>query len=564
MQESLILSRKLALINYTQSYPENAEELLSRAAFSQFLDAFLADYALKDQQNFLWLQRGLPLQQIKQDLLRLLKGLLVLKPEELRHPYLNDRQRLLQLIEAGYHFWRSKQRISILTSFNGEGLQPTSFLRADNQYNQLILQFYRTLQEKVQGEENRVLRQLQAGTNAALLLREYPWPASSVYAPLRGILFINRILLRTPLLIHPGSTKREGVFELSDHHPMEDFKEDPEKWIAYPCKVGQLLVYVYFHRDFTGTAIALANLFELAAAEECIGQKPDCLLLFGNPDGQDETVYYHDPLHSMWVGKISYADRIEYFGYLKKMILTLHNLCIMQKGWLPLHGAMVSLTLKDGRQKGVVLIGDSGAGKSETIEQLSQIAKDEIVKQEIIFDDMGALYLDNGQLVAQGTEIGAFVRLDDLEQGSAYRDLDRSIFFNPESANARVVVPVSPYSTVVTAHPVDLFLYANNYTDCRGIHQLTDRGKAETIFLEGKRQALGTTQESGLCSTYFANPFGPMQMPVLCRQIFDRLLDVMYEKKLFVGEIYTCLGVLNRKKEGLEMAAESLLEIIRN
>ena len=106
----------------------------------------------------------------------------------------------------------------------------------------------------------------------------------------------------------------------------------------------------------------------------------------------------------------SYADVIEYFGYLKKMILTLHNLAMIEKGWLPLHGAMINLTLQDGTKKGVIMIGDSGAGKSETIEALTNLSEDVIVSREIIFDDMGSLHLDEqGQIRAQGTEIGAFV-----------------------------------------------------------------------------------------------------------------------------------------------------------
>lgn len=45
------------------------------------------------------------------------------------------------------------------------------------------------------------------------------------------------------------------------------------------------------------------------------------------------------------------------------MSLTLHNLAMMEKGWLPIHGAFVNITLKDGRKKGIMLMGDSGAGE---------------------------------------------------------------------------------------------------------------------------------------------------------------------------------------------------------
>ena len=46
--------------------------------------------------------------------------------------------------------------------------------------------------------------------------------------------------------------------------------------------------------------------------------------------------------------------------------------------------------------------------------------------------------------------------------------------------------------------------------------------EAKPVFVEGKRNALGTTQEVGLSTTFFANPFGPMQrqeiaMPLMIR-----------------------------------------------
>lgn len=559
MKESLYINRSTALINYTKSYYRTIEELLSSEGFSEFLELFLNQYAYKNPENCFWVRRDLPLSESKADLLRLLKVMQALDLKEIQHPFLSDPERMSQLIEDGYHFWRNLQRYSIVYTDSQEGLQLANFMEADNQFNQMILTFYRSIQEKVQGQRNRIYRQLQAGTNAALVLQKYAWKAPESYQKLLDIPMISRIMLRTPLLIHPLSNKRTGIFWETRIHPLEEWKDDQE-WMGYPCKCGQLLILAYFHRDFTSSAVALANLFELAEASECIGKKPDGLVFFGNPDGKEDTVFYHDQENSIWLGKISYGDRIEYFGYMKKIILTLHNLAVMEKGWLPLHGAMVNLTLQDGTRKGVVMIGDSGAGKSETIEALRRAAGKEIVKQEVVFDDMGSLHLENGELVAMGTETGAFVRLDDLEQGSAYRDLDRSIFFNPESANARVVVPASSYELITRHHRVDLFLYANNYTDRRGLRRFASLEEAKKTFIEGKRFALGTTQEKGLSSTFFANPFGPLQKREECAKIIDVMFDKLKENDVFLGEIYTCLGLADKGGNGINIAAEQLLE----
>ena len=47
------------------------------------------------------------------------------------------------------------------------------------------------------------------------------------------------------------------------------------------------------------------------------------------------------------------------------MLLTLHNLIMIKRGYLPIHGAMVNIEMKNGKQANVVIMGDSGAGKSE-------------------------------------------------------------------------------------------------------------------------------------------------------------------------------------------------------
>ncbi len=87
-------------------------------------------------------------------------------------------------------------------------------------------------------------------------------------------------------------------------------------------------------------------------------------------------------------------DEFGYFGYLKKMILTLHNVKIMKMGRLPFHGAMFNITVRDKGSYTVMIIGDSGAGKSESLEALRTIAGDDIEDITIIADDMGSIDID--------------------------------------------------------------------------------------------------------------------------------------------------------------------------
>ena len=436
-------------------------------------------------------------------------------------------------------------------------------IEADNRINVLVQNFYREIQQKVQGSDNKVFRQLQAGTNASMLLSYYKWNVPEGYEALAGIPFVNEILLRTPLLLHPKGTKRSNTFSEAMYNPMYDFVKGDQEWVCFPAKVGHLLVYAIFHRNYATSCVAMSNLFELASKEEATAKQPDAILLFGNDDGKKDTTFWYDKQNDIWVGKVSAYDEVDYFGYTKKSVLTLHNLAVMKKGWLPIHGAMVNIYLKDGTKKGLMFMGDSGAGKSETLEALSVVASDLIDHQEIVFDDMGSIHLDeNGKIRAQGTEIGAFVRLDDLDKGTAYRDMDRSIFFNPEKPNSRVVIPASTYDIVTNDQEVDCFLYANNYTDKRGMHFFDDREKAKKVFIEGKRNALGTTQEQGLSTTFFANPFGPMQKQEECSALIDQMFDELYAQNIPVGEIYTCLGLPDKGDNGI-VAAEALLDFVK-
>ena len=103
----------------------------------------------------------------------------------------------------------------------------------------------------------------------------------------------------------------------------------------------------------------------------------------------------------------------------------------------------------------------------------------------IIFDDMGTFKEKDGDIIGYGTEIGAFVRLDDLDQGYAFKEMDRSIFMNPDKTNARLVMPVAPYKEIIKGYKVDLFLYANNYTK-------VGEGETSIEYFETAKEAINS------------------------------------------------------------------------
>lgn len=563
MKETLYLKDDLAILNYSAGYAHSGDQLLNSSTFSNYVQNYLDYLKTYNDKLYFYAVDGKTPREATFEILKLLRMLRIFKVNEIESIYLNDKAKLLEFVEEMYNYWKKHQRFSVMSVGQGNAIQDLGFVSADSKFNTLILSLYRNIEEQIMGIKNRVYRQLQAGTNASIAVRKHDsLKLSSKYDKLRDIEYIESVMLRTPMILHPKSNKRTGMFTETDVNPIEKFTGNSEEWFCFPCKIGSLLAFLYFHRDFIASAVSLANLFELANTEEC-RKKPDLVCLFGNEDGEDATTFHFDAEDDVWIGCVSYNERIEYFGYLKKMSLTLHNVRKMQKGWLPIHGAFVNITMKSGKRKGIMLMGDSGAGKSESIEALKVAGTDVIKDIEVVFDDMGTIHLEDGIPYGQGTEIGAFIRLDDLDPGTPYRDMDRSIFMNPESSNnARVITPAAPYEVVAMNHKIDLFAYANNYDDKLGLHRFNNINEAIDTCKEGKRMAKGTTQEVGISTTYFANPFGPMQQQDVCEPLIDEMFASLADQNVFIGEIYTHLGLDKENRDGINKAAIELLDFI--
>mgnify|MGYP003623919387 CR=1 FL=1 len=120
---------------------------------------------------------------------------------------------------------------------------------------------------------------------------------------------------------------------------------------------------------------------------------------------------------------------------MKKMLLTLHNVKQIEKKNLPIHGAMVNIVLKNGAESNIIIMGDSGAGKSESLEAFRTLNEKYIRHMRIIFDDMGYLKKEaDGTIKGYGSEIGALVRTDDLDPAYDFEQLERGIYTNPDEA----------------------------------------------------------------------------------------------------------------------------------
>ncbi len=489
--------------------------------------------------------------------------------------FLQDPELLNDLVEHLYNYWRSFERFLVCDSKEGDPGKSPYRIFADTveQLDHLVRAVYRDVQRNIIGRGCKVYRQVCASAQVGLIAEPKDWPCpDGPYAVLREVLMIRQILLNPPLIIDPSMNKRTGQFTRVSTNPLEGLNIEEDKWLCYPAKVGELLIHVFFNQSVIDLGCSLANLFELAD-EEDLAKAPDAVYVFG-ASGDDlarygslPTVFFDDEENDLLVAAVPGDPQFGYFGYLKKMILTLHNVVMMKRGHMPYHGAMVNITLKNGSSATVLLIGDTGAGKSETLEAFRVLSEEHIRDMTIIADDMGSLKIDKERgLLGYGTEIGAFARLDDLPRSFALEQIDRAIVMSAHKTNARVVLPVTTLANILKGWRVDFIFYANNYEDIGDSRPIIERfDSAETalkVFSEGKVMAKGTTTDTGVVSKYWANIFGAPQYRELHDELAEKHLEAAFQEGIFMGQIRTRLGLAGWEMKGPEETAKAMLDII--
>ena len=489
--------------------------------------------------------------------------------------FLKDLDKLAGFVEYLYDYWRHFDRF-IINDSEGDRLDKRpyrTFNETIEQLTHLIRTVYRHIQENITGSHPSVYRQVPAGAEMAVisLPKDIAYQGEN-YRKLNSVPVIRQMLIYPPLVIQQPMNKRTGDFKRINQNPVDLVDLTPGEWLCYPAKVGKFLIMVYFHLDFFELGFSMCNLFELASDSD-LEKKPDALFIYGVPgnliDGlaKYSTVFYDDDENKIFVGAIPDRPEFGYFGYLKKMILTLHNSIVMKMGNMPFHGAMVKIMLQGNKEATILMMGDTGAGKSETLEAFRVLADKYIRELTIIADDMGSIELDqDGCPIGYGTEIGAFLRLDDLQPGYAFGHLDRSIIFNPSQVNARIVFPVTKFDTVIAGHKIDYILYANNYeeidTEHPVIEKFTSPEWALDIFSEGAVMSKGTTTTTGLVHSYFANIFGPPEYKEVHDKIAAKYFASFFKNNVFVGQMRTRLGISGYESNGPKEAAMALLRII--
>jgi energy-coupling factor transporter ATP-binding protein EcfA2 len=479
-------------------------------------------------------------------------------------------------IENLYNYWRSFDRFIVSSDSKGRNWDKRpyrTFNETIGQLTNLIRSMYRDIQENVSGNHPRIYRQVAAGAEVSTIAVSKAADLPAEYAALNKVPMMRQMLIYPPLILNPTMNKRTGRAERVEENPLKGIDINSREWLCYPAKVGDLVILIYFHLSYAELGHSLCNLFQMAEDEDLV-RPPDAIYAYGVPESllerfPSKQVFFDDQKNNLLVAAVPLKPEFGYFGYLKKMVLTLHNIIMMKRGILPFHGALVRIILKGNIDRTVLFIGDTGAGKSETLEALRSLGEDEIQDFIIIADDMGSIRIaPDGTILGYGTEIGAFLRLDDLQPGYALGQIDRAIIMNANQVNARIIIPVTTYDQVVKGEKIDLILYANNYgmidEDHPIIEHFTDAEKAMSVFREGTAMSKGTTSSTGLVHTYFVNPFGPAQYKEVHDPLAKKYFEAFFKQGIFVGQMRSRLGMAGWERKGPDEAARELLRVIQS
>ena len=543
---------KVYVFDFTVKRPSTSTELLTSKTFNEIVDNYIYEKKKKqtDVYEFIKLNFG---NNQSEKLTNLCQLLLKTSYIELQKSfeYLSNKQVLLKIADGLYDQWRKNQRYVLLEdSLTNDRYE---LLEAIDRFSRLVISTYRDVYENILGTSQRIYRELPSGANAGFLITKTTFDLPNELSAFNNSFYIKSMMIKPPFLVHTKSNTRKGVFK-EKNNPIT--KIDSNNYLSIGVKIGGSLGLCYISKKYLDYVIGIGNLFELATPDEANKEKPEFYMIFGYEDEHIKECYYYKLNDGTYVGVCPDTPEIDYFGYVKKMILTLHNLNRINNNELPIHGAGIKIKKTDGTSIVFAILGDSGAGKSETLEALKSLNYDEIADVVTLFDDMGTMVNINGKLYIKGTETGAFVRLDDLDKSYSIKSIDRAIYFNPESINSRLVIPMSTYLESSTLYPIDAFLLADNYSEGETLIKYTDKEKAIADFIEGKRMTMQTTSEKGIVSTFFANPFGPVQEEEKTRKIIESFFEILYKTNVKVLRIRTRLSY--ERKEGPEKAAKEI------
>ena len=336
----------------------------------------------------------------------------------------------------------------------------------------------------------------------------------------------------------------------------------------YVCKavlVGPFKMLLLMHKSYFHLISDELRLFpqiEAVQLKENLQQLSwDGVLLFGIPaklvGDTYRTGYILDHcadgsvLPTAWVAR---EDATDYVGFVKKSLLTLHNERVKAMGGMPVHGAMITITFKNGLRKTLVFSADSGTGKSETITAMMQqmVSGGKLAAEldhiDILAGDMLSLWRGSDeQVYAFGTETGDFMRLTDITESwkEQFGDLlRRGSYSNLHFLkNPRVTIPgICDRRLVLTPTRVNGFFYINNYeaAQASAVELVEDPNQVlKQILVRGLRKNKGTSGDQPSLRAGLEFSGVGQQLVTRYRYALDQLLQ--WSTVDIEGKSRTCL-----------------------
>ena len=175
-----ILNDKQVVMNFSENFCKNEIEVLNSDCFKDVLKRYIDHLYKTENQAFLPTLNLIPRTKTADVLVRLFKLIFSLSFKDIEaledkggiiNKVLEKRYVLYDLVQDFYNYWRRIERYSIVLSrVTKDGVEASSFIQAQTEFNDTVLSTYRTISEKLYGEKFSIYRQLPAGVNASLLL----------------------------------------------------------------------------------------------------------------------------------------------------------------------------------------------------------------------------------------------------------------------------------------------------------------------------------------------------------------------------------------------------------
>lgn len=387
------------------------------------------------------------------------------------------------------------------------------------------------------------------------ILHTCHYPIHNPYAdlPFEDVSFVDQIQLLIPPSIDLDSLQLTSLIENAQAFPFRGLSFNASDFLALSIRIADQNGILYLPKNQIGLLCACASLYQI----DVPNPDYDFILLYGIANASSKRCTYYDATNQVYVGLVMGSEPMDSFENLKTMIMTLFNSTCLRKHDYPLHATMVKFHFPQ-QDIGIVLAGEENSGKSEIMDALMKLCDEQAITYTKIFDDQGTLhYLDN-EVVATGTEIGAYIHGDALPRERIFANVFSSVLVH-EHTTTHFLTPFTTYEETCCFHKVDILLYLDNYAKTKGIKQVHDLEEAYQIFYNGKHLKHGDIHPS---YSPFFNPLGLHQNEEQASLILRQFLTYIYLNNLYLGILYTRCSP-SRKEHAYQRFAKQILQLLQ-